>query len=98
MSCYGFRIMQGRITIEKDPDAVLVYGFELARWLAGEALVELEVIGNGITVEQTAIDGTRALARISGGTVGEEASATFRFTTESGATDVRTMWFLVGER
>lgn len=98
MSCNGFRIVQGRITIEKDPDAILVYGLELRRWLAGENLVDLEVTGEGIEVVSSGIVGTRVLARISGGESGKTGSATFRFTTESGARDDRTMWFRLVER
>lgn len=94
----GFRFTRGRYQIDKDPDARLLYGLELKKWLAGDTLSNLTVIGSGIEVEGSTIQGTRLLAWISGGTVGEMASATFRFETVSGSRDDRTLWFKVVER
>lgn len=98
MTSSDFRLVQGQYTIEKDPDAILVYGFDLVLWLAGEDLLSLDVIGEGVDVVSSGIVGTRVLAQVSGGEAGKMARATFRFTTTSGARDDRTMRFKLVER
>lgn len=95
-----FRIIAGRLVIEKDPDAVLDYGFNLVDWLeeVSDTLDSLQVTGVGVTVDSSFISGTRIVAFISGGVVGEPASATFRYTTTGGRTDDRTMHFRITQR
>lgn len=86
--------------IEKAPSAVLDYAIDLAAWLAdvGDTLQSLTVVGDGVTVDSSMISGTKVVAWISGGTEGETASVTFRFTTAAGRTDDRTIYLKIERR
>lgn len=86
--------------ITKDPSAVLDYSIDLATWLDGisDTLQSLSVIGSGVTIDSSTISGTKVVAWISGGTVGETATATFRFTTVGGRTDDRTIYLKIKDR
>ena len=90
----------GKATIVKDPDAVLDYTLDLSDWLTDitDTLSALTVTGDGVTIDSSVIDGSDCIAWISGGVVGQPASATFRFTTVGGRTDDRTMFFSIKER
>lgn len=90
----------GAASIVKDPDAVLDYSLDLSAWLtdAGDSLQSLVVIGNGVTIDSHAISGTSVIAWVSGGTVGESATVTFRFTTANGRTDDRSITLKIRER
>ena len=90
----------GKATIEHDPDAVLDYVLDLTAWLTdvSDTLQSLTMLSTGVTVDSSSISGNLCIAWISGGTVGEPASATFRFTTAGGRTDDRTINFKIKER
>jgi hypothetical protein len=94
-----YKWIDGKLTITKDPDAVLDYGIDLVDWLNnGDALDSVSGIELGITASNTRVDGTQVLSQISGGAVGEDASFTFRFVTTSGLIDDRTIYFNIQER
>lgn len=90
----------GKASIVKDPDAVLDYSLDLAAWLTdiGDGLLSLAVIGDGVTIDSHAIDGTAVIAWVSGGTAGETATVTYRFTTGNGRTDDRSIYLKIRER
>lgn len=87
-------------TITKDPNAVLDYSLDLSAWLTdiGDTLASLTVTPIGCTANSSAISGTKCVAWISGGTAGETATVTFRFTTTGGRTDDRTIYLKMKER
>jgi hypothetical protein len=90
----------GKASIVKDPNAVLDYSLDLSAWLtdAGDALQSLDVIGDGVTIDSHAISGTAVIAWVSGGTAGESATVTYRFTTANGRTDDRSITLKIRER
>lgn len=90
----------GKASIPKDPDATLDYSIDLATWLTdiSDTLASLEVVPDGVTIDSSAIDGTSVVAWVSGGTVGETATVTFRFTTAGGRTDDRSIYLKIKER
>lgn len=87
--------------IEKDPDASLVYGFDLldlGYMDSSDSIVALNVTGTNCTIDSSTYGGGKVLARVSGGTAGQAASARFRWTLASGDIDDRTINFLMAER
>lgn len=92
----------GKASIIKDPNAVLDYSLDLTEWLGdtGDLVTALVTEAEGVTVESTSIQGAIVTAWVSGGVVGEAASVTFRFTTDSvpARTDDRTVHFKIRER
>lgn len=86
--------------IIKDPDATLDYILDLSDWLADitDSLTGLSVTGVGVTVDSSNIDGNTCVAWVSGGTSGETATVTYRFTTLGGRTDDRTIYLKIKER
>lgn len=93
-----FKKIDGKLTIDKDPGAVREYGFDLSDWLQTDSLEALEVTGTGITVDSSEIREDKVVAIVSGGNLGEQASATFRFTTAAGLIDERTIYFNIVQR
>lgn len=95
-----FEDRAGKATITKDPDATLDYAIDLSAWLADitDTLLGLSVTGDGVTIDSSSIVGQTCVAWISGGTVGQTATATFRFTTAGGRTDDRTIYLRIRER
>ena len=95
-----FEDRSGKATITKDPDATLDYAIDLSEWLDDitDTLSALTVTGDGVTIASSSIVGQTCVAWISGGTVGQTASATFRFTTSGGRTDDRTIYLRIRER
>ena len=90
----------GKMTILRDPNAVLDYGVELVDWLTDitDTLQSVTTIAVGVTADSSGIDGTICYAWVSGGTLGQTASLTFRFVTVGGRTDDRTIYFNMKER
>ncbi len=86
--------------IIKDPDATLDYIIDLTGWLADitDSLSSLVVTGVGVTIDSSNIDGDICVAWVSGGTVGETATVTYRFTTLGGRGDDRTIYLKIKER
>ena len=93
-----FVLANGKWIIDKDPNARLQYGIELADWLGTDSLAAVTATATGCTAETATISGTKVLAWVSGGAVGEAASVTFRFTTAGGSVDDRTLHFNIVER
>lgn len=93
--------------IEKDPSAVLTYGFDLSipmtvqgkPYLApGELVTAVTVTSDpGVTVVSSGVyansagDNTQVAAKVSGGTLGSQYSVHFLFTTSLGNQDTRTL-------
>lgn len=96
----SYTLVNGALQIDKDPAAVLRYGVDVRDVLAsGDSLAGCAISAQaGITADQPAITGTVALCRVSGGTVGQAASVTLRWTTAQGDTDERTITFRVVQR
>lgn len=110
-----FTVVGGKPTIKKDPGATLDYGLNLTKWLArigptsrvatvtavpGEGGITLAV-GAGYPADaETYDDGRRVRAWLSGGTPGQVASVTFRFTTDDTPPriDERTLFFRIDDR
>jgi len=92
----------GRYVIDKDPNAVLDYSIDWDAWVTplGVNIVSLDVIVNGVTVVASFFNGTVTTAYISGGTVGEKATVTFRITTSGtpARVDDRTIYLKIVER
>lgn len=90
----------GKATITKDPDAALDYSLDLTAWLTdvSDTVSTLDVIGVGVVIDSSQITGSVVSAFVSGGTVGETATVTFRFTTAAGRTDDRTIFLKIKER
>jgi hypothetical protein len=84
----------------KDPDAVLDYEWDWARWLDSDTIVSHEVfpIGAGITVDSHTATLTSVTAFVSGGTVGVLYGLTCRVVTAGGRTDDRTINILIRGR
>ena len=93
-----FRKLDGKLTIDKDPDSTLIYGFDLNQWLEGDQVASVTAQTIGVNATDIEHDDGEIFALVSGGTVGEPASITFRFTTESGQIDDRTIHFNILHR
>jgi hypothetical protein len=99
----GFQLLppSKRPTIDKDPDASLRYGIDVAGLLqAGDSLASAAVQGTpvGVTAGSASYSGTVISVRVSGGVVGDVGSVTLRWTTTQGDTDERTLYFNVLQR
>lgn len=89
----------GKASIVKDPEAILDYTLDITDWLdEGDMLLSFEVLTEGVELVSSVVDGSKCVAWLSGGVIGEPASATFRFTTQLGRTDDRTMFFKIRDR
>jgi len=97
-------IVNGKPTVDKDPNAVLDYVFDWSAWLAAHApadtISSAIVLVSGVSLVTAASieSGVRVRAWLSGGTVGEPAFATCRITTAGGRVDDRTITIKVKER
>jgi hypothetical protein len=99
----SFRLLppDKRPTIDKDPEASLRYGIDVAGLLqAGDSLASASVQGTptGVTAGSATYSGTVISVRVSGGTAGQVGSVTLRWTTTQGDTDERTLYFNVLQR
>lgn len=97
----GFKLVAGKPTITKDPDAVLDYAVDFTEWLKpldGDTIASHEVIVTGVTLTQSAHSNTAVVFWVSGGTVGQPASAVVRITTYAGRIDDRTVFFKIKQR
>lgn len=97
----GFKLVAGKPTITKDPDAVLDYAVDFAAWLKplnGDVIASHQVLAVGITIDNSANSDTAVVLWVSGGVVGQPASATVRITTVAGRTDDRTVYFKIKQR
>lgn len=101
----GFVEIRGRMTIDKDKDAILDYSFDWSEWLQVRGVLdtidtyafELSGSSTATVVTQTETAGL-VTAYISGGAVGETLKLRCRITTNQGRTDDRTAYLTIIER
>ena len=93
-------LADGRPVIDKDPDASLPYGIDVADVLVeGDTVTGASIAEqSGVTAASASYSGTVVSCRVSGGTAGQTGSVTLRWTTVGGNTDDRTLYFRVRER
>lgn len=86
--------------IDKDPDAVLDYTLDWVDWLSdvSDTISSATVTVNGITKDSQTNDTTKVTAWLSGGSVGQMPSATYRIVTAGGRTDERSIYFNIKQR
>jgi hypothetical protein len=97
----GFVVQSdGRPIIDKDPDASLLYGLDVAGLISsGDTLSTATAPASlGVTAGTVSITGTVISVRVSAGTPGVVGSVTVRWTTTGGDTDERTLYFNVKQR
>lgn len=84
----------------KDPAAVLDYTWDWTDVLVdGDTVASAVVTGTGVTITGSAvIGGTKVVARVAGGTIGIDGSATCAATFASGQVDKRTIYMVVVNR
>lgn len=96
----------GKAVIQKDPNAVLDYGFNWAAYLADitDTIVDAEfVVDPSLTITQQGFDDTTATVWLSGGTapaapLPNELRVTCRITTAEGRVDDRSIFLKIVER
>ena len=85
--------------IPKDPDAVLDYSVNWARWLDGDEILSSEwIIPEGLSKVIDNFTETKATVWISGGTAGASYTITNRITTAAGRTEDRSLTVYLKER
>jgi hypothetical protein len=84
-------------TFIKDPNSVQDY---VQPWDLGDDTIATStwIVGTGLTKDSDSHDDTSATLWLSGGTLGEEYTATNRITTTGGRTYDRTIRFLIREK
>lgn len=84
----------------KDPNAVLDYGFDWSSWLqTGETISSATwTVPTGITKTSQTESTTETIVWLSGGTAGTSYDVSCRIVTSQGRTDDRTMTIKVAER
>lgn len=67
----------------KDPEDIVNYGLDWTTWLAGDtiATAEFEITQGTVSIVSQSHDTTKALCRLSGGTLGELAKLVCTITT-----------------
>lgn len=95
-----YSIVAGLYTIDRDPHTTLRYGFDVRDRLAsGDSIVSCSISAQtGIAADQPTFVGASVQCRVSGGTVGQPASVTLRWTTAQGDTDEQTIMFRIMQR
>ncbi len=88
------------MTILKDPDAVLDYGFDFTSWLdIGETISSVTwVVPSGITKDSEVTGTVTVKVWLSGGTAGTTYSIAAKIVTTDSRTDERTMDIKVVDR
>lgn len=96
----SFILVGGWPTIDKDPDASLRYGVDVAGVLhSGDTLATVDATATGgLVVGAATSAGTVISARVSGGTAGVTGAVTFSWATAGGDSDERTIYLRVAER
>lgn len=104
----NFYLRGRQIFIDKDPDAIMYYGLNMAAYLAraanGISIVDAEALVSDVDLTiNAAVQGAKLVAQIGGGS-GTLASldntphCTFRFTLSNGDVDDFTIWFNITDR
>ena len=96
----------GKAVIQKDPNAVLDYGFVWTPYLQNvtDTIVDAEfIVDPSLTIERTLFDATTATVWLAGGVAPEPPAAnelrvTCRITTVEGRTDDRSIFLKIVER
>lgn len=85
--------MRGRYVVEKDPSAVLDYGFDWSAWLAdGDTIASVVwTVPTGITKDNQSESTTIATVWLSGGTAQTQYLVGCKITTAAGRVDERTL-------
>lgn len=79
-------------SVNKDPDAILDYGFDWTYWLGTDTIVSvLWTVPTGLTLTTQTNSATVATVWLSGGTAGTTYDVGCRITTAAGRVDERTM-------
>ncbi len=87
------------MTFTKDPNAVLDYTIDWARWLAGDQIATSQwIVPTGLTKMADSKTVTTATVWLSGGTAGQSYTVTNRITTAAGRTEDRSFIARVEER
>lgn len=100
MSDLAFTLAAGKPTIDKDPNAELDYNVRFTAWLDAvtDTIVSHTVSVIGVTLLSSTVVGNKVVVLwLSGGTVGQPASATVRITTAAGRKEDRTVYFKIKE-
>lgn len=95
-----------RYIADKDPDAVLPYGFDWSSWLStGDSVASAtwdvtSPSGDSapVTADSTSVSGSVTSVTLSAGTVGNEYQVRCRMTTAGGLIDDRTIYITVRQR
>jgi hypothetical protein len=96
----------GKVSIIKDPNAILDYSFDWTEWLAAAstppdtiANAQFQLLGtSNATIVSQAFNAQKATAFVSGGLVGENIGLRCRITTAAGRVDDRTVYLKIKER
>ena len=96
----SYTLINGVHSIDRDPGSTLRYGFDVRDTLApGDTLATVSISDQaGVTADQAGATGTVVQCRVAGGTVGQPARVTLRWTTAQGDVDERTLNFRVVQR
>jgi hypothetical protein len=107
MAVETFKVVVGKPSIEKDPNAVLDYSIDWADWLLAcepdDTIQTHQIVlqaASALVVEQSATvnAGTRVTFWLSGGTAGTVERVVCRITTADGRIDDRSVWIKIKER
>jgi hypothetical protein len=101
----GFTYINKVLTIDKDPQAQLVYTFEWIDWLNGDslAIVEYSIQArlndpNPLTIIASGISETKTYVELANGQLNKSYTVTAKITTTSGLTDSRSFKVNVDKR
>lgn len=100
----GFKVVNGKPTIDKDAEASLDYPVSWADWLAvvGDTIASATAVGTGVTVDSCTVtsDGKGVVLWVSGGVADSTGTVTMRITTASTPPriDERTLVFKIKQR
>ena len=97
----AFRVIAGKPTITKDPNARLDYYERWGTGLDGDSIATVTTpTGVGVTVDEANIinSGADVQLWLEGGTLGETASVTVHIVTAAGREDDRTLYFKIKSR
>lgn len=85
--------------IVKDPDAFLDYSVDLTDWAGTDTIDFVDAIVDGVeAVGLASVNGKIVTAWLRGGVAGTTASCTFRFGTNTGRKDDRTIYLKIKQR
>lgn len=99
-----YKLSGGKYVIEKDPNAVLDYGFDWSKYLApleGDVITDVEFILEATLAEGPlgfSHDDTTATVWVQGGEVSKTLRVTCRITTAAGRIDDRSVFLKIVER